>query len=385
MNSRSMVSDFPGIIAQFNITGEDFEVAPFGSGHINDTFLVKGKNGDHPGYLLQKINSYVFKDIDGLMRNMVHVTCHLKKKIAAIPGSDTEKEVLTLIACKNGLYYHKDEVDQYWRMTCFLPDTRSYDLVTTEKQAYQGGVAFGRFQQLLSDLDPSVITHTIPDFLNIEKRLNDFNVAILEDKAGRLKSVSPEVEFLSSRSAAMNEILKLGRAGILPLRITHNDTKFNNILLDRNNNIQCVIDLDTVMPGYVAYDFGDAIRSIINTAEEDEKNLNAIQLNIPLFSEFTKGFLSQTKSFLTESELASLMMGVLLLPYMQAVRFLTDYLNGDVYYKIHSVDHNLQRTRAQMQLFKKLELNREQLSEIVSTVWSDLMGSGHTENVGAAE
>jgi len=161
----------------------------------------------------------------------------------------------------------------------------------------------------------------------------------------------------------------------LPLRITHNDTKFNNILLDKDNNIQCVIDLDTVMPGYVAYDFGDAIRSIINTAPEDEKNLDAIQLNVPLFAEFTKGYLSQTISFLTDAELKSLMKGVMLLPYMQAVRFLTDYLEGDVYYKIHFPEHNLQRTRAQMQLVKMLELNREQLTNIVQSEWYSIQNS----------
>jgi len=372
MNNKSMVYNFPNIIAHFNIAGADFEVTPFGSGHINDTFLIRSKTAQHQGYLLQKINNFVFEDIDGLMSNMVRIVNHLKQKIAATPGGDPEKEVLTIIECKDGKYYYKDAPDSYWRMTHFLENTRSYDLVTTDKQAYQGGVAFGRFQRLLSDLDPGVIIDIIPGFLNIEKRMNDFDMAVNDDKAARLKSVSSEVEFLKSWSAAMSDISKLGKAGILPLRITHNDTKFNNILLDKNNNIQCVIDLDTVMPGYVAYDFGDAVRSIINTAVEDEKNLDAIQLNIPLFTGFTKGYLSQTQPFLTEPELKSLIMGVLLLPYMQAVRFLTDYLNGDVYYKIHFPEHNLQRTHAQIQLFKLLELNRKALNEIVNTEWAVL-------------
>lgn len=385
MNNKSMVYNFSGIIAHFNIEGEGFEITPFGSGHINDTFLVKSKTGKYPGYLLQKINNFVFKDIDGLMSNMACVINHLKQKIAETSDGDPEKEVLTLVMAKNGKYYYKDGQDNYWRMTHFLDDTRSYDLVTTIRQAYQGGVAFGRFQNLLSDLDPAVIIDTIPDFLNIEKRLNDFNNAINNDSAGRLETVLSEVEFLNSWSIAMNEILILGKAGILPLRITHNDTKFNNILLDKNNNIQCVIDLDTVMPGYVAYDFGDAIRSIINTAVEDEKDLNAIQLNIPLFTEFTKGFLSQTNSFLTEPELKSLIKGVLLLPYMQAVRFLTDYLNGDVYYKTHFPEHNLQRTNAQIQLFKLLELNSEDLSDIVKTEWFHLKNTLQTKKVPAEE
>jgi len=370
MDSNAMLYNFTGIIAQFNTEGEDFGISNFGSGHINDTYLVKSNTSTHPGYLLQKINDFVFKDIDGLMNNMLFVVNHLKQKISTA-GGNPDKEVLTLIPAKTGKYYYQDELGNYWRMTCFLNDTQSYDLVTTKKQAYQGGVAFGRFQYLLSDLDPKVLIDTIPDFLNIEKRLKDFTSAIEKNAAGRLEKVRSEVDFLNSRAIAMNEIPKLGRAGILPVRITHNDTKFNNILLDKNNNIQCVIDLDTVMPGYIAFDFGDAIRTIINTAAEDEADLNAIKLNIPLFAEFTKGYLSQTKSFLTEAELHSLIMGVLLLPYMQSIRFLTDYLEGDVYYKTHFAEHNLQRTHAQMQLFKILELNREELENIVQKEWNN--------------
>ena len=169
-------------------------------------------------------------------------------------------------------------------MTYFLDKTKSYDVVTTGKQANQGGFAFGRFQHMLSDFNPSVLIDTIPDFLNIETRLGHFNIAIKNDCRGRLESVLTEVDFLHSRAVAMMEIPNLGKAGALPLRVTHNDTKFNNILLDGQDNIQCVIDLDTVMPGYIAYDFGDAIRSIINRAAEDEGDLNAIQLNIPLFT-----------------------------------------------------------------------------------------------------
>jgi len=305
------------------------------------------------------------------MNNMLHVLNHLKQKISEA-GGDPDKEVLTLVPAKTGKYYYKDEQDNYWRMTCFLEDTKSYDLVTTKQQAEQGGVAFGRFQYLLADLDPKLLIDTIPDFLNIEKRLADFKIAIEKNTAGRLSKVQAEVDYLNSWAVAMNEIPKLGRAGILPVRITHNDTKFNNILLDKGNNIQCVIDLDTVMPGYVAFDFGDAIRTIINTAAEDEADLNAIQLNIPLFKEFTKGYLSQTKSFLTDAELKSLVMGVLLLPYMQSIRFLTDYLEGDVYYKTQFEEHNLQRTHAQMQLFKMLELNRKELENIVQTEWKNV-------------
>jgi thiamine kinase-like enzyme len=384
MDNKSMVYNFKDIIAHFNTVEGDFEVKAFGSGHINDTFLVKSKTVTHPGYLLQKINNFVFKDVDGLMANMVCIINHTKEKIAEVDG-DVEKEALTLVQTKSGSYFYDDGHDNYWRMTLFLADTRSYDLVTTTQQAYQGGVAFGRFQYYLSDLDPGVIVDIIPNFLNIEKRLTDFNNAVKNNKAGRLKSVKTEVEYLNGWAKEMKDILELGKAGILPLRVTHNDTKFNNILLDKDNNIQCVIDLDTVMPGYVAYDFGDAIRSIINTTVEDEQDLDAIQLNIPLFTEFTKGYLSQTQSFLTDAELKSLIMGVLLLPYMQAIRFLTDYLEGDVYYKIHFEGHNLQRTLAQMQLFKLLELNRKKLSDIITAEWLQLKSNQQTEKATVAE
>lgn len=361
--------NFNDILAQFDIPQGMYKIKPFGSGHINDTYLVKTPALD-VDYLLQKINDYVFKDVAGLMNNMVYVTNHLKQKVAEI--GDPEKEVLTLIACKNGDYYTKDNQGSYWRMTGFLHNTKSYDMVTTNKQAYQGGVAFGRFQYLLCDLHPDILIDTIPDFLNIEYRLNNLANAIENNTAGRVEGVQAELDFLMSRADGMKDILQWGRGGLLPLRITHNDTKFNNILLDENDNIQCVIDLDTVMPGYVAYDFGDAIRSIINTAAEDEADLNAVQLNIPLFASFTKGYLSQTTSFLTEHELKSLIKGVLLLPYMQAVRFLTDYLEGDVYYKIQSPGHNLQRTLTQMQLLKMLEKNQAQLTGIIETEWFNL-------------
>lgn len=370
MNNDTIVYNFSNIITHFNIEGDVVEAEPFGSGHINDTFLVKTNLPNGTQYLLQKINSYVFKDVAGLMNNMVYVTNHLKQKIAGT--GDPEKEVLTLVQAVDGKYFFEDEQGNFWRMTYFLKDTRSYDLVTTAKQAYQGGVAFGRFQFLLSDLHTGLLIDTIPNFLNMEHRLENLHQAIANNSAGRKEKVLNEIDFLLSRADAMTEIVQLGKAGVLPLRITHNDTKFNNILLDKDNNIQCVIDLDTVMPGYVAYDFGDAIRSIINTAVEDEKDLDVIQLNIPLFSEFTKGYLSETISFLTEQELKSLVKGVMLLPYMQAVRFLTDYLDGDVYYKTQFEAHNLQRTLAQMQLLKMLEANKETLKDIVQTEWFNL-------------
>jgi thiamine kinase-like enzyme len=372
MHKKTFSYHFSDILPQFNLNPEEFKISAFGSGHINDTFLLQNHNSSLRSYLLQRINNYVFKNVAGLTNNIITVTEHLKQKISKIENADPDKEVLTFLKGKDGLYFFEDIDHNFWRISYFLENTKSYDVLTTPQQAFQGGVAFGRFQFLLADLDPKKLIDTIPDFLNIEKRLNDFFQAIKNNKAGRVEIVQPEIEFLSTRAGKMNELLRLGREGVLPLRITHNDTKFNNILLDQNNNIQCVIDLDTVMPGYVAYDFGDAIRTIINSSTEDEPDLDAIKLNMPLFNSFTKGYIKETAVFLTDVELNSLISGVLLLPYMQAVRFLTDYLDGDLYYKVQFHEHNLQRTRAQMRLFFLLEERQQELNSIVHDEWKSI-------------
>jgi len=355
------------IVSKFRVEGKLTTARPFGSGHINDTYRVITDTGNN--YLLQKINHFVFKDVSGLMNNLVNVTGHLKEKLKGLLGANPEKQVLTLVENNNNGYYFEDADGNYWRIFLFLNNTKSYDQVLTEKQAFEGGKAFGLFQALLADMDTGLIVDTIPNFHNIEFRLANLDKAIASDSAHRLNKASPEIEFINQRRTDMCRILELGRAGILPERIIHNDTKFNNVLLDEHDHAQCVIDLDTVMPGFVAYDFGDAVRTIINTAPEDEPELDLIKLNVPLFTGYVKGYLKQTAGFLTEAEVNSLISGALLLPYMQGVRFLTDYLNGDIYFKIHSPWHNLQRARAQFQLVKKLEEAEETLNGIILKTW----------------
>lgn len=367
--------DFEAILSNFRIKGSASEIQPYGSGHINGTFLIRNSEESAPDYLLQRINNYVFKDVPGLMHNAAVVTEHLRKKLEQIPGADAEREVLTIIPAKDGGYYYQDKAGNYWRMYLYLKGTNSYDILETEQQASEGGRAFGRFQYLLSDLDSGRLTETIPNFLNMESRLKNFRKAVEEDTAGRVKECQAEIDLINERADDMCTIVRLGREGKLPLRITHNDTKFNNVLLDENDKALCVIDLDTVMPGYTAYDFGDAMRTITNTAAEDEKDLSKIQVNLPLFEAYTKSYLKEAAGFLTEAEINSLMDGVLLLPFMQAVRFLTDYLEGDKYYKIHFPEHNLQRTRAQLQLFKKLEENYSKMAEIIQNEVSAIRAS----------
>lgn len=356
------------IVSNFCIEGSIAAIVPYGSGHINDTFHLKNTNPALPGYLLQRINHHVFENVPALMRNVQLVTDHLREKLSRIPDSNPDKEVLTIIWTKDQQCFFCDEAGNYWRMYCFLKDTKSYDMVLTEQQAYEGGKAFGKFQLLLSDLDANLLSETIPGFHNITMRLDRLNKAVLLDPKRRVKDVLTELTFVIERANTMVAIMNLGKEGKLPLRIIHNDTKFNNILLDMDDHAQCVIDLDTVMPGYVAYDFGDAIRTIINTAPEDEEDLEKIGLSIPLFKAYAEGYLKNAVSFLSGMEVKSLVMGVLLIPYMQGVRFLTDYIEGDVYYKTHFAGHNLQRTRAQFQLLKKLEDNYDLLDQTIQNV-----------------
>lgn len=363
-----MTYNISEIVSNFCIEGNVETIVPFGSGHINDTFHVKTTDPELPGYLLQRINHHVFENVPALMGNVQLVTDHLKKKLAQIPGSNPAKEVLTMVWTRDEQCFFCDAGGNYWRMYNFLKDTKSYDLVLTQQQAYEGGKAFGKFQLLLSDLDANLLYETIPNFHNIAMRLDRLNKAVLADAKNRVKDVLSEITFVIERAGSMVTILNLGKEGKLPLRIIHNDTKFNNILLDMHDREQCVIDLDTVMPGYVAYDFGDAIRTIINTASEDEDDLTKIDLSIPLFKAYAEGYLKSAGNFLSDIEIKSLSMGVLLIPYMQGVRFLTDYLEGDGYYKIHFPEHNLQRTRVQFQLLKKLEEAYDILDQIIQSV-----------------
>jgi hypothetical protein len=335
----------------------------YGTGHINDTYRLKNLATEEYDYLLQKINHQVFKNVPKLIENMCRVIAHLKKQLLISGYGNPEKEVMTLVATKDGPYYYQDSNGEYWRMSHFLKDTKTYDVVETEQQAYEGGKAFGKFQSMLCDLSPDLMYDVIPDFHHIGKRLGQLEQARAEDPLGRVALVSEELETIDVCSGSMSFFQQDEQLLTLPRRVIHYDTKFNNVLLNLEDRAQCVIDLDTVMAGYVAYDFGDAIRTIINRTTEDDKDLSNITLNIPLFNAYTKGYMEEARQFINEWELRSLIKGVLLLPYMQAVRFLTDYINGDRYYKIESTHHNLQRTRAQLKLLKELFAHSESLED----------------------
>jgi serine/threonine protein kinase len=355
------------VVSHFDCEANADSHRAYGSGHINDTFLLKNVAAGGADYLLQRINHKIFPNVEKLMENMRRVTAHLKRKIEIIGYGDSLKEVMTLIPTDDNRFYYKDSTGDYWRMLHFLNDTKSYDVVQTPKQAYEGGKAFGRFQYLLSDIPPGEMFEVIPDFHNIQKRLQHLEEAVASDSQGRLASVSWELQIVQQYAESMQYFQQQDKVADLPKRVIHNDTKFNNVLLNSNDEAQCVIDLETVMDGYVAYDFGDAVRTIINTTTEDAADLNSIQLNMPLFNAYVKGYLSEASKFLTDVEVNSLMKGALLLPYMQGVRFLTDHINGDTYFKVKFEGHNLQRARAQFQLLTMLAAKAEEMQQTIMT------------------
>ena len=282
-----------------------------------------------------------------------------------MPGSDIKRECLSLIPSRDGKSWIVDSEGNYWRMYIFISNHHSYNLVDSEDKAFEGGKAIGRFQVMLSDMPGGPLFETIPWFHNIEKRLQIFNTRVSENPVGRVESVAEEIDQIHKRAEEMKIILKLGNEGKIPLRITHNDTKFNNILLDENDKALCIIDLDTVMPGYVHYDFGDSIRTAANTASEDEKDLSRIRMDINLFRAYSEGYLSETAETLNDVEKEFLAFSPVLITYTIALRFLTDFIDGDHYFKIHHELHNLQRARAQLQLMKSMEEQYEEMKRII--------------------
>lgn len=350
----------------FKADGTFLNGEPYGSGHIHDTFRIETAEKEKDDYILQRLNNKIFKNIPELQNNIERVTVHLRNKLSEIPGSDIKRECLSLIPSHEGKTWLCDADGNYWRMYIFISNHRSYNVVDSPDKAFEGGKAIGRFQAMLSDMPGEPLFETIPWFHNIEKRLDTFNLKILENPVGRTLYIADDIRDVLIRAEEMKIILKLGEEGKIPLRITHNDTKFNNILLDENDKALCVIDLDTVMPGYVHYDFGDAIRTAANSASEDEKDLSKIKMNINLFEAYAKGFLSESGNTLNDTEKEYLAFAPRLITYTIAVRFLTDYIDGDNYFKIHHEHHNLQRARAQIRLIKSMEEQYEEMKRIIS-------------------
>lgn len=357
--------DLKAIFGAFAADGEYISGEPFGTGHIHDTYKVVTSGVESDDYILQRLNSTVFTNIPILQRNIEIVTKHIRSKLSDISGSDPSRQCLTPVYTREGDSWYTLDDGSIWRMFVYIKNHKSYDIVDTEAKAFEGGRAIGRFVSMLSDLPGDSVAETIPGFHNIEKRLDTFRKSISADRAGRRSKVTSEINELLKRAGSMSSILRLGEEGKIPLRITHNDSKFNNILLDENDKALCVIDLDTVMPGYVHYDFGDAIRTAACTAAEDETDLSLVSFSLPLFEAWTKGFLGETREILSPAEKEWLAFAPRLITYAQTVRFLTDYLDGDVYYKTKRREHNIERTRTQLHLLESMELHSKSMEDIV--------------------
>lgn len=340
------------ITAAFSLNEPVQSNKPYGSGHINDTFLINTQGGTQ--YLLQRINHEVFTNVSGLMSNMSLVTQHLRKALKSVGNSQFTTP--QIIGTNENKLFYQDQQGQYWRMMTFIERGVSYDQVTSDEQAFQAGYAFGYFQKLLADLSASQLTATIPDFHNMARRFSKFHKVLRDDPVGKKGEVAAEIEFALAHESAMIAWYQRTVDNTFPQRITHNDTKFNNVLLDRETQQAiCVIDLDTVMPGVVGYDFGDAIRTIVNTAAEDEPNVDKIDVNLSFYRAFAEGFLGEVGSVLTKFEIQYLPFSAHYMTFIMGLRFLTDYLEGNVYYKVAHPEHNRYRARAQFTLVSRLE------------------------------
>jgi Ser/Thr protein kinase RdoA (MazF antagonist) len=352
------------VACQFEIDGEFLEAQPFGSGHINDTFRVVFQKGGEPFFhILQKINRHVFKKPDALMENIQRVTSHLSAQVAGEP--DRERRVLRLIPTRDGAAWHVDEDGDYWRAYYYIAGARTYDAVESTEQAIQAGKAFGRFQYLLASLPPPRLHDIIPDFHNTRKRFAALLAAINADTTGRAMSAKPEIEFALAREPIAGVLLDAN----LPERVTHNDTKFNNVMLDdKTGEGICVVDLDTVMPGLAPYDFGDMVRTTTSPAEEDERDLSKVAMQFPMFEALVRGYLSSAGDFLTKDERRLLAFSGKLITFEIGIRFLTDHLAGDTYFKIHREGHNLDRCRTQFKLLQSIERQEERMQRLVESL-----------------
>ena len=355
------------IASNFQFEGNLMSAEPWGNGHINDTYLLTyeiGKMGCIR-VILQKMNKKVFPQPVKLMENIVNVTAFLHDKIAE-RGGNPYRETLNVIPTKEGMPYYVDSEGEYWRSFVFITDATCYETVERIEDFYQSAVAFGRFQCLLADFPAEKLHETIKNFHNTKSRLEDFKKAVQEDVAGRACRIQDEIQFVLDREADAGFFTDLIEKNELPIRVTHNDTKLNNIMIDNNSRKGiCVIDLDTTMPGLAMYDFGDSIRFGASTGEEDEKDLSKVSCSMELFEAYTKGFIEGCEGKLTKQELELLPMGAKIMTYECGMRFLTDYLQNDIYFKISREEHNLDRARTQFKLVADMESKWDQMHAIV--------------------
>ncbi len=357
--------DTASILVQFEIAGCVIEVNPLGNGLINDTYHVV-IDGHGPDYVLQRINNAIFRDVELLQHNIEVVTAHIRHKLEASGTGDIDRKVLNFVKSHDGKTYYCDERGRYWRVMVYIPGSVTHEAVTPGS-AYAAGKAFGDFERMLVDV-PEALGETIPDFHNMELRLRQLREAVRGNVAGRLDEVRDIIDELERDADEMCQAERLYREGRLPKRICHCDTKVNNMLFDENGRVLCVIDLDTVMPSFVFSDYGDFLRTGANLTVEDDPDLTRVGFNEDIFKSFTTGYLETAREFLTSIEISCLPYAVALFPFMQCARFLTDYLNGDTYYKIKYPTHNLDRSRNQLALYRDVRRHDTMMASHISAL-----------------
>ena len=365
-----MITKVKTVKDQFEILGDFVSAAPYGSGHINDTLrVIINQGGAEVHYIFQRINDSIFKNPPSLMENIERVTEHIFQKIQDEGDSDTSRHSLYLIKSKRGKSYVRDEEGKYWRAYIFIEKAQTYDVIETKDQAYEAARAFGLFQKDLADLTGGRLCETIPDFHNTPQRLANLEKAIEADVCGRVKDVQAEIDFVMKRKADTSKLIDLHNEGKIPERITHNDTKLNNVMIDdATGKGVCVIDLDTVMPGLVHYDFGDMVRTSTSPAAEDEKDLSKVTMQFDMFESLLRGYLSTANDFLNSTEREMLPFSGKLITLEIGIRFLTDYLEGDVYFKTHREGHNLDRCRTQFKLVESIEEQMEEMMNLLHSI-----------------
>ena len=357
-----MTEKFLHILSEFVIEGDICSIDSLGEGFINDTFIVRTE-GDTPDYILQRKNKRIFPDVPAMMENIRKVTDHIRRGVEAA-GGDPLREVMTVVPTKSGKLYHVDSEGEYWAVSIFIDDTIAYNKADSEALARKGGEGIGKFQAQLSDFNEP-LAETIKGFHNIRHRFMQWDEAIARDAAGRCASLSDEIGWIASRREEMLTFWSKVEEGIIPTRVTHNDTKINNLLFDLNGEALCAIDLDTVMASTSLNDFGDAIRTYTNTGDEDDTDLSRVGLSLGMFRAYTEGYLSRRAKQLTQVEIDHLAFSARYITYEQVLRFLMDYIDGDTYYKIKYPEHNLVRTRAQYKLLQSIEEQYAAMCEIV--------------------